>query len=392
MPQYVANGSRHLLSRCPQARADGAQPVRVDQRPDWLAAARAVLLRCSHCWREWEARQSSDALAQDQAELVRAQAAATDRQREVVRELETVAGGSGGATLPPSPPAPRRGPPAPDHSRPARPSRGEAVVARDLLLEIARCPEAETCLETAGTRPCSTVVRRQGTDLRRFQVPEPWSGHLETAPILFVSSNPSLEGEGREGVDGIDQGHGYPRWRWSDDDIVEFFEMRFGGGQREWIRDGVRNVHADGTTGRAIAFWAGVRQRAWELLQRVPRPGTDYALTEVVHCKSRQEQGVRQAVETCAARYLHPTLAASGARVIVVLGAIAREAVASELGISASGVQGPVAVGAHKRLITFLPHPNAHQARSFADCISATDLSVLRAALQPQRSPSDGAP
>jgi hypothetical protein len=38
-----------------------------------------------------------------------------------------------------------------------------------------------------------------------------------------------------------------------------------------------------------------VRQRAIELLQRDVRPGVDYALTEIVHCKSKSENGVAEA-------------------------------------------------------------------------------------------------
>ena len=43
--------------------------------------------------------------------------------------------------------------------------------------------------------------------------------------------------------------------------------------------------------------------------------GLDYALTEVVRCKSRQERGVPEALGTCSSRYLARTLELSAARV-----------------------------------------------------------------------------
>ena len=54
----------------------------------------------------------------------------------------------------------------------------------------------------------------------QLQVPEPWSGNLEHAPILFLSSNPS-----------ISTAELYPRWEWPDEEIADFFGRRFGGGQ-----------------------------------------------------------------------------------------------------------------------------------------------------------------
>jgi hypothetical protein len=67
--------------------------------------------------------------------------------------------------------------------------------------------------------------------------------------------------------------------------------------------------------------------------------------------------------------------------VIVVLGATVWEAVASRLGIPSSGVQGPIEIGGRDRLVAFLPHPNAHMARSFAACMTPADLGRLREAL-----------
>jgi uracil-DNA glycosylase len=64
-----------------------------------------------------------------------------------------------------------------------------------------------------------------------------------------------------------------------------------------------------------------VRSRARELIpERQPRPGRNYALTEVVRCKSRNERGVEEARLICSGRYLERTLDASRADVVVFLG------------------------------------------------------------------------
>ena len=155
-----------------------------------------------------------------------------------------------------------------------------------LLIEIARCPNVPLCVEGGHeAHPCSTIVRSQSArGLEDFQVPEPWSGHIESAAVLFVSSNPS-----------ISDVEAYPRWSAPDDLIGEYFTHRFGGGRKPWIKEGRYGLRRDGTYGRAVVFWSAVRQRAIDLLDRPLRPGRDYALTEVVHCKSRAERGVREA-------------------------------------------------------------------------------------------------
>jgi hypothetical protein len=113
-------------------------------------------------------------------------------------------------------------------------------------------------------------------------------------------------------------------WRWSDAEITDFFENRFGGGRKPWVTDGARSLLADGSRSGSVSFWAGVRNRAGDLLGRSALPGEDYALVEVVRCKSANERGVAEARNTCAARYFRRTVEESGATVIVTLGEKAR--------------------------------------------------------------------
>jgi len=79
--------------------------------------------------------------------------------------------------------------------------------ARQLLQEIANCPEAQVCRAGKDDHPCSAIVGVQReTRPDMFQRPEPWSGFLDTAPLLFISSNPSLS-----------EDENYPTTSWTAD-------------------------------------------------------------------------------------------------------------------------------------------------------------------------------
>ncbi len=232
-----------------------------------------------------------------------------------------------------------------------------------LAEEIVRCPELLRCKEGAIGHACSTVVEVQSAvPLGQHQVPEPWVGHIESAPILFVSSNPSIDEDAEHAA----------RWSWTTDELVEYFEGRFS--ERGDAPGGIRLRKPDGSPGQVVRFWVAVRARAAELLQREAVPGSDYALSEVVHCKSRSEIGVAEASAVCPARYLRRVLDVSGARVIVVLGRVAAAAVRNELGLDL--LDRPV--DWHGRAMVALPHPNARQTRTFAACLQLADIDHLR--------------
>ncbi|MGE3172234.1 MAG: hypothetical protein AB7O97_06365 [Planctomycetota bacterium] len=241
--------------------------------------------------------------------------------------------------------------------------------ATDLLLSIARCPNVATCKAGAAPHHCRRIVAVQTGDLDAFQVPEPWSGRIEQAPILFLSSNPGITAEER-----------YPRWNWTDDAIADYFTNRFGGGREPWILDGNRRLNADGQHSEARPYWSNIKKRATEILGRDPVPGVDYALTEVVHCKSRQEEGVKQALRECAGRYLRPVLQLSAARVVVAVGLKVRKQLAETLGIRSEGaLAGPLELAGRERLVLFLGHPAGPKAKTLAACLSADERRMVRA-------------
>lgn len=142
-------------------------------------------------------------------------------------------------------------------------------------------------------------------------------------------------------------------------------------------------MRTDGTYSHATQFWAAVRQRAIELLQRDMIPGFDYALTEIVHCKSHDEIGVEQAQEQCVPAYLRRVLELAKARVIVVLGVRARQVIQREFEIHPEKLLSEsIEIGGHQRLFTFLPHPNARGDCSFAKCLQNDELERLHATLR----------
>jgi len=238
----------------------------------------------------------------------------------------------------------------------------------DLLHEITHCPNIQRWYASPqSSNPCSKIISIQGSkSLSNHQVPEPWSGDLEHARVLFLSSNPS--------VDEIVEA---PLWLWQDEWIEDFYVKRFGGGRKQWIQEGIRKLMPDGSR-KPVRFWVEVRQRAIELLGKEVRPGIDYALTEVVHCPSRSEAGVLEALDECARRYLRRVVELSGAKVIVVLGSTIKGTVKREFGISEGNMFGPMQISNRQCYIVFLPHPNAHKPRSFMKCINGEKLQELR--------------
>lgn len=240
---------------------------------------------------------------------------------------------------------------------------------RELLLEITHCPIVELCKNDAPGHPCAKVVSVQAeVSLPMHQVPEPWSGDLSSAPVLFIASNPS-----------ISWSEDYPTWSWSAAQRVDFFDRRFGGGEKEWTIEGARSLQLTGTHGGVTRFWSAVQKRAEELLERRVRPGVDYALTEVVRCKSRKDYGVREAASTCASLYLRRTVEASSASVIVVLGQNALRIVHAEFGCPEPfQLAGPIEVGARRRMFVHLGHPSSGQPKRFGTCLDSSSRERLR--------------
>jgi hypothetical protein len=209
-------------------------------------------------------------------------------------------------------------------------------------------------------RPFALPGRCEFSDTARAgsMGPEPWSGHLELAPIMFVSSNPS------SGDPSSPPSAGDLIASSDDDALIHTFDDAFEKGPWIGIHEGTHLRGADGAVGQYVAYWGSCKARASELLGRPASPGVDYVLTEVVHCGSQREMGVWPAAAECVPRYLERVLQLSPAVVVVVVGAVARAIVrrtVAQLRGDASYVW-PVRWAGRDRHVIFLPHPNARGA------------------------------
>jgi len=131
-----------------------------------------------------------------------------------------------------------------------------------------------------------------------------------------------------------------------------------------------------------VPFWCSVKRRAEKILGRCVIPGDDYAVTEIVHCKSVSQIGVSAASHECSRRYLSRVLNHAAAKVIVVLGADAGRIVKQKYGMGAEHVFWAQQIEGRKRSVVFLPHPNARAKRKCADHVTPGELMKLRQQLQ----------
>lgn len=246
--------------------------------------------------------------------------------------------------------------------------------AQSLLLEIARCQNVHLCKTSSGPHPCRAIVDFQYGSLDEFHLPEPWDGPLESAPILFISSNPSLGGSEE-----------YPHWTWPDEHVVDFFENRFGGGRKAWVVGG-RSLQVDGSRPvRSTHYWSAIQRRAEELVGPACRPGIDYAVTEIVRCKSWNEKGVGSATDECVRRFLDPTIAASGADVLVLVGLRANSAFRRHFDLPADSLLAEVEIGGKLRMVVSVGHPGSAKPQRIERCVGADGLEKLRRFLAGRR-------
>jgi hypothetical protein len=138
--------------------------------------------------------------------------------------------------------------------------------------------------------PCNKIISFQreqvaGLDIENFQIPEPWSGDIINAPILFVGPNPSYAQE-----------EYYPNSSWCDRDKINFFSNRFSKYANENMGP---KLTTDGEYGRPPHYWVRLRHIAADMFKRKlteVTPGKDYALTEAVMCKSQRHIGVESII------------------------------------------------------------------------------------------------
>ena len=209
------------------------------------------------------------------------------------------------------------------------------LAAHNLALAISSCTEVCTALREKD-HPCYKVVHEQTklieVEIKR-QRPEPWMGALAKANLLFVSSNPSIN------EDPYPLGEVFPTYEWSESDSADFFTKRCDPEEKEVkvtfnkkgqpnfltlcydgeYRSGVSNPK------RPQPTWKNTHDRAVELLGSVAHPHHNYAITEIVHCKSKDAKGVKEASSFCIEKWMGPIFITSPAKVVILLGSKVRD-------------------------------------------------------------------
>ena len=222
----------------------------------------------------------------------------------------------------------------------------------EALCAITSCQNVKMVLNSPSEQyPCSLIVNTQAS-LPTFQLPEPWCGDIINAPILVISSNPA-----------ISEIELYPDTSWSQKMINDFFVNRFKDrGKYSWVHDG-KVLFKNGERGKKVSYWSCVNKRIEEIIQQTPKPGIDYCITELVHCKSRDEIGVSKAFPECARLHLSKVISLSNACFIIAFGSVVKDFL--------NGVD-----HYHTKPILYLPHPNARGFKTIPKLIEAKKLTT----------------
>ena len=96
----------------------------------------------------------------------------------------------------------------------------------DLALRISSCSnfldvldgKMNQCVNVVNWQVVNHIEKPVGVEMKRSTLhrPEPWAGNLSSAPIMFLSSNPSF-----------DPRENFPTLDWDDQDAADFFVNRF---------------------------------------------------------------------------------------------------------------------------------------------------------------------
>jgi hypothetical protein len=216
-------------------------------------------------------------------------------------------------------------------------------LAEELAKKICACSELKKALSGSG-HPCQKVAKTQdaminGNESLR-QRPEPWIGNLQEAKVLFVSSNPSISDD-----EDVNVREDFPTFGWAEDDAAKFFLNRFDNqiekphatfNHENKVNFLYRSVDGEyrgkgGKFDKPIDTWQGIHLRAVEILGENCNPTENYALTEVVKCKSKAEAGVPEASPKCIDQWMQKVMDIAPANLVVIIGAPARNNFAHEI-------------------------------------------------------------
>jgi uracil-DNA glycosylase len=230
---------------------------------------------------------------------------------------------------------------------------------KSIIKDIINCPQIGEYYESRKNNCCEIIDFQKQKDRNNFQLPEPFSGNIDKAKILVISSNPSIDLKKFQ--------EKFPTCQWQENDIIDFFYNRF----QKYIKDGTRVLQKDGTYSRAVSFFAHLKNRINEIFainNSTAEPGIDYCLTEIVHCKSQKEKGVNKAINCCS-KYLDRIIQLSPAPLLLIVGKYAEEYIFKRYDLTNNVYQiiygpefkvcGPKLIENKERMLYFIQHPAA---------------------------------
>ena len=180
---------------------------------------------------------------------------------------------------------------------------------------------------------CNPIYLSQNpAGISDYHIPEPWNGDIEHAPILFVSLNP-----------GYTQGENYPYYNNPNfsssrnglniSATETFFDERFGG---KYVKHNngkkFKVLMTNGQYKSVHGFWNYVYNISTKLLgMSNVIPGKDFAITEIVHCKSSSVNVIPEACfDECMKKHFNAVLsAAANIQYLVIVGKQTRDRIAA---------------------------------------------------------------
>ena len=211
----------------------------------------------------------------------------------------------------------------------------DKLTARELVLKVSNCFEIPLALQ-GQSHPCREVVLEQNSFIANEserQRPEPWVGNLETGKVLFISSNPSISLD--PGLERED----FPNFQTKPEIASNFFLERFKPDldqvhatfkhptEPNFLTRSLDGKYRSGTKNpkKPQSTWANTHRRAVEILGTNCHPHFDYAITEIVHCKSKDAAGVANASRRCINNWMNQILELSTAKTIILFGSKVRD-------------------------------------------------------------------
>lgn len=202
--------------------------------------------------------------------------------------------------------------------------------AREIALEIARCDAFLNSKEE-----CKKILAFQDRQGKR-QLPEPWNGNIETAKYLFISSNPSY-----------DINEEWPKLDSDDEDVYAFFVNRF---NKKTYED-IKRVSYWRIINKWVHWLNNIYQNNYDfnLINKAKKELMldQVCLTEVVHCKSKGEIGVKECAKVCVKKHLKKVISLFKGSCIIVVGKLANQYIEYIKDCS-------------NCIVVYMAHPNAH--------------------------------